>query len=171
MKTAIWFDIFNSPLLGWAGLAVSSQGVVRVDLRLEDEQQFKQRLLVDWDSESELVKDQSVTAPLVQQLRDYEEGKLREFKVAVDWRGVTSFQQAVLQATREIPFGETRTYGEIARIIGKPGAARAVGQAEAANPVPLIIPCHRVIGSDGSMRGYGGPEGVDFKARLLEFES
>lgn len=171
MKTVIWFDTFNTALLGWVGLAVSPQGVVRVDLRLEDEQQFRQRLLADWDSTSELKRDQSVTAPVVQQLRDYEKGKLREFKVAVDWKGVTPFQQVVLQATREIPFGETRTYGEVARIIGKPGAARAVGQAEAANPVPLIIPCHRVIGSDGSMRGYGGPEGVDFKARLLELES
>jgi methylated-DNA-[protein]-cysteine S-methyltransferase len=92
--------------------------------------------------------------------------------VKIDWGGLnlTEFQEEVLRATLAIPYGETRSYGEIAGLVGSPRAARAVGQAEARNPMPLIIPCHRVIGSDGGMVGYGGPDGVDVKAWLLALE-
>jgi methylated-DNA-[protein]-cysteine S-methyltransferase len=75
-----------------------------------------------------------------------------------------------LERTLQIPYGETSSYGEIAAAIGKPKAARAVGQAEKNNQVPLVIPCHRVIGSDGSLTGYGGKGNVDLKAKLLVFE-
>lgn len=94
-------------------------------------------------------------------------GDLRIFSVPVGLSG-TSFQKAVWSAIGEIPWGECRSYGEIAREIGRPGAARAVGGACNRNPVPIIIPCHRVIGSDGSLTGFGG--GLDIKARLLERE-
>ena len=75
-----------------------------------------------------------------------------------------------MKETLAIPFGETRSYGEVAAAIGRPKASRAVGQAEKRNQVPLVIPCHRVIGSDGSMTGYGGSENTDLKARLIAFE-
>jgi len=78
--------------------------------------------------------------------------------------------RAVLQATREIPYGETRTYKEIAERIGRPRAARAVGRAEATNPMPLVLPCHRVIGMDGKLHGYGLAEGVKTKEWLLQME-
>ncbi len=78
------------------------------------------------------------------------------------------FQQAVLQATYEIPYGETRTYKEIAERIGRPRAARAVGRAEATNPMPLVLPCHRVIGVDGKLHGYGLGEGVKTKEWLVK---
>jgi methylated-DNA-[protein]-cysteine S-methyltransferase len=84
---------------------------------------------------------------------------------------MTPFQQAVLMTVDEIPFGETRSYGEIAAELNKPGAARAVGRANATNPIPLVIPCHRVIGADGSLRGYGAGEGLRTKKWLLEFEN
>lgn len=80
----------------------------------------------------------------------------------------TPFQLQVWRAVATIPFGETRTYAEIARVIGRPAATRAVGAANGANPLPLVIPCHRVIGSDGSLTGYGG--GIALKARLLAWE-
>ncbi len=88
----------------------------------------------------------------------------------IDWSVLTPFQQKVLQATLAIPYGQTRTYAEIAQQVGKPRAARAVGRAEATNPMPVVIPCHRVIGSDGKLHGYGAGEGLPTKAWLLELE-
>jgi len=81
------------------------------------------------------------------------------------------FQLAALKATQSIPYGQTKTYAEIACEIGKPQAARAVGRAEATNPIPLVIPCHRVIGTDGKLHGYGGGKGIETKAWLLALES
>lgn len=81
----------------------------------------------------------------------------------------TDFQRAVWRAMEDIPYGETRTYGELARHLGRPGAARAVGRASATNPIPIVVPCHRVVGSDGSLTGFGG--GLHNKERLLALES
>ena len=80
----------------------------------------------------------------------------------------TPFQQAVWNALKEIPYGETRSYGEIARQIGHPRASRAVGQANNRNPLPIVVPCHRVIGASGALTGYAG--GLDIKVRLRELE-
>jgi len=90
------------------------------------------------------------------------------FDEPLDLSGATAFQRRVWLAVRDIPYGETRSYGQIARQVGSPGAARAVGRAMATNPVPIVVPCHRVIGSDGNLRGFGG--GLDLKHRLLEME-
>ena len=89
------------------------------------------------------------------------------FELELDLRG-TSFQLAVYEEVVKIPFGEARSYGEVAAAIGRPKAVRAVGAANGANPVPLIVPCHRVIASNGQLQGYGG--GLDLKARLLAME-
>lgn len=94
-------------------------------------------------------------------------GQLRRFSVPVRLSG-TPFQLAVWDAIAAIPYGACQSYGEIARAIGRPGAARAVGGACNRNPVPIIIPCHRVVGSDGSLTGFAG--GLDIKMRLLELE-
>ena len=101
------------------------------------------------------------------QLMAYFAGELREFSLPVKPRG-SSFQQQVWQRLLAIPYGQTRSYGQIAREIGKPGAARAVGQANNRNPISVIIPCHRVVGADGRMTGYGG--GISRKEALLSLE-
>lgn len=101
------------------------------------------------------------------QLTAYFEGKTTEFDVTLKPRG-TPFQMAVWAALQEIPYGETISYGELAQRIGKPSASRAVGAANGANPLPIIIPCHRVIGANNTLTGFGG--GLDVKAFLLELE-
>ena len=104
------------------------------------------------------------------EILDYFTGKLKKFTIPVDLQGFSPFYVEVLMATQAIPYGSTQSYADIARQIGKPQAARAVGQVEAKNPIPIIIPCHRVIGSDGRLHGYGGPGGLQTKAWLLKLE-
>ncbi len=101
------------------------------------------------------------------QLDEYFSGARKEFEAVLKPSG-TEFQKLVWDAIREIPYGETRTYREIAEKIGKPRAYRAVGRAASKNPIAIIIPCHRVVGSDGSLTGYAG--GADLKNHLLELE-
>jgi methylated-DNA-[protein]-cysteine S-methyltransferase len=103
-----------------------------------------------------------------EQLDDYFEGRRKEFRLPLDLAG-TPFQLLVWEALQRIPFGQTMTYGQLARDIGRPKAVRAVGAANGRNTVSIIVPCHRVIGSDGSLTGYAG--GVDVKRALLDLEA
>ncbi len=102
------------------------------------------------------------------ELLEYFAGTRTEFTVPLSPAG-TDFQSAVWRALQRIPYGETRTYGEIAEAVGRPGAARPVGTANHRNPIPIVIPCHRVVGSNGHLCGFGG--GLDLKRRLLELEA
>ena len=104
------------------------------------------------------------------QVQQFLEGKVKDFSLPIDWSGMTDFQITVLKAVMAIPPGETASYGEIAAQIGKPGAARGVGRANATNPVPLVIPCHRVVGANGRLTGYGGAGGLETKQWLLDLE-
>lgn len=104
----------------------------------------------------------------IAQLLEYLDGKRQAFDIPLDLRG-TPFQGQVYQAVAGIPYGHTRSYAEIAQQVGRPRAVRAVGSANGANPLPLVVPCHRVIASDGKLGGYGG--GLPLKARLLAMES
>ncbi|MFF7450361.1 MULTISPECIES: methylated-DNA--[protein]-cysteine S-methyltransferase [unclassified Streptomyces] len=103
----------------------------------------------------------------VDQLTAYFEGELKEFTLELHLGG-TPFQREVWQQLRRIPYGETRSYGDLAAALGRPGASRAVGLANGKNPIGIIVPCHRVVGSDGSLTGYGG--GLERKQRLLDLE-
>jgi len=103
----------------------------------------------------------------LQQLSQYFSGNRQYFDLKINLEG-TNFQKQVWQALREIPFGKTASYGEIAERIGNPKACRAVGMANNKNPLPIIVPCHRIIGKDGSLTGFGG--GLDLKRQLLELE-
>ena len=102
------------------------------------------------------------------QLSEYFEGRRKIFDIPLDLSG-TEFQVQVLHALQEIPYGETASYGAIAKQIGRPRAVRAVGAANGRNPIPIIIPCHRVIGKSGDLTGFGG--GLDTKAALLRLEA
>ena len=105
------------------------------------------------------------------QIEEYLQLHRSSFDIPIDWSILSSdFQRTALQAVMAIPFGEIRTYGQIAAQIGYPRAPRAVGRANATNPMPLVIPCHRVIGSDGKLHGYGGYGGLKTKQWLLELE-
>ena len=107
---------------------------------------------------------------LAREVADYTAGRAARFTARADLAGRTAFQQRVLAACRRIPAGRVLTYGGLAQRAGRPGAARAVGRALAANPVPLVIPCHRVVASDGSLGGFSAAGGVDLKRRMLDHE-
>jgi len=115
----------------------------------------------------EIVEDADRTAEVRRQLDEYFAGRRQEFDLPLAPRG-TPFELSVWEHLRRIPFGETRSYADVARALGKPAATRAVGRANGANPIPIVVPCHRVIGSNGSLTGFGG--GLAAKARLLELE-
>ena len=105
---------------------------------------------------------------LLTELHAYLIGSLKSFSVKIDWNVVDGFQKQVLCKTMEIPYGQVKTYGEIAKILGKPKAARAVGRALRSNPIPIVIPCHRVVGAGGKLTGY--VHGTETKAFLLRLE-
>jgi methylated-DNA-[protein]-cysteine S-methyltransferase len=156
-------------------LAVSKKGLVALefDARLPGQQSIRPnpRHLREEKREAkgevvfELFAD--TTRFYFAELEEYFAGKRREFSFPLDLRG-TDFQLSCWRALLAIPYGETRTYADIARAIGRPHACRAVGMANNRNPVAIVVPCHRVIASDGTLCGYGG--GLDIKRRLLELE-
>jgi methylated-DNA-[protein]-cysteine S-methyltransferase len=147
----------------WVGL--SEAGLVAVDLQTTYEAFINQLFRLDL---REINLSQEKAQPYLDQICSYLEGQRRIFDFPIDWSVMKGFKGDALRATVAIPYGETRTYAAVASQLGKPRAARAVGRAEATNPMPLVIPCHRVLGSDGSLRGYGG--GLDMKAALLRIE-
>lgn len=102
---------------------------------------------------------------------DYFEGKRTRFPIEIDVSSMPPFHQSVLAACRRIPYGQTASYADLARAVGKPNAARAVGGAMARNPLPLVVPCHRVLSADGSIGGFSSTNGVDEKAGLLRLEN
>ena len=128
--------------------------------------QLKQKLLNPDDGPS--FQGLETLGTLLVEVNAYLFGLQRVFTVDIDWDIIEGFQREVLALTAEIPYGKVVTYGEIAEKLGKPGAARAVGSALARNPMPIVIPCHRVIGADRVLRGYIG--GEDTKAFLLRLE-
>jgi methylated-DNA-[protein]-cysteine S-methyltransferase len=113
-------------------------------------------------------RDDAALAPIVAQLQAYFAGELTDFDLPLELRG-TPFQRRVWSALQQIPYAQTISYGELARRVGNPKASRAVGLANGRNPVAIVVPCHRVIGADGSLTGYGG--GLERKVWLLEHEA
>ncbi len=175
---------FTSPV-GPLFLAASGQGLVALefDARLPGQQTIRPNprdLRSERGSEREnstsgrarnkatrFEESERTVRPYGRELEEYFAGQRREFSFPLDLRG-TEFQLACWRALREIPYGETRTYADIARAVGKPTGFRAVGMANNRNPVAIVVPCHRVIASDGTLCGYGG--GLDVKRKLLELE-
>lgn len=153
------YKIMESPV-GKLKLVASDRGLVAV--LWENDRPHRVRL----DAMRE-EKQHPVLAEAERQLREYFAGRRKEFSLALDMRG-TVFQKAVWEALLGIPFGETRSYSQLAKQLGNPHATRAVGAANGRNPISIIVPCHRVIGSSGKLTGFAG--GLDTKAHLLELE-
>lgn len=149
----------------WA--AVSERGVWSAAYGL-DEARFCDHILER--GPAQLVKQAAPLADVLTQLQEFLAGKRRRFELKVDFSGMTPFQTAVRKAVMAVPYGHTASYGDIAAAVGKPLAARAVGGAQASNPISFIIPCHRIIGADGSLAGYGGFGGLETKRWLLALE-
>jgi O-6-methylguanine DNA methyltransferase len=140
-------------------LAASTKGLVRLE--------FEARMQKLNLNAAQMHESKPALAPYLRELNEYFSGERREFSLPLDLRG-TEFQLACWQALLEIPYGETRSYRDIAQTIGHPHAYRAVGMSNNRNPVAIVVPCHRVIASSGSLCGYGG--GLDIKRKLLDLE-
>ncbi|MGE6107008.1 methylated-DNA--[protein]-cysteine S-methyltransferase [Aeromonas sobria] len=153
----IRYDLLATPC-GPLLVAIEERGLCRVDFLAGE----RPPLIQDaWR------QDPQALAPFLAEFRDYFAGRLQRFTLPLAAQG-TAFQQSVWQALCDIPYGETRSYGDIARAIGKPSAVRAVGAANGRNPLSIIVPCHRVIGQNGSLTGYAG--GLPIKQALLALE-
>ncbi len=149
--------------VGWLGLVISPRGLRRTTLpRPARDEALRETLEL---GASEPVSE-AEAGDLPLRVRDLAAG--RQSALPIDWDGISPFRRAVLEETMRIPAGQTRSYGWLAAKVGRPRAARAVGRVMATNPLPLVVPCHRVVASDGSLHGYGG--GLEMKAALLKAE-
>jgi methylated-DNA-[protein]-cysteine S-methyltransferase len=155
---------FDSPL-GRGFVAVSGGKVVRVSFTAS-EAAFLAELERDYRRGS--VRSERELTPVVRELGEYFAGKRKRFSVRFSLLGGTAFERRIWAELAKIPWGKTKSYGDLARSAGFPGAARAVGQAMSKNPLPIILPCHRVVRSDGSPGGFG--MGTRAKVRLLQLE-
>lgn len=158
-------SLFQTPL-GWFGLLGTAAGLKKITFGHATIQAARGALAAD-----DLV-ERDWNPSLRQQCEAFAAGKKAKFpKIPLDRdRPLTEFQQRVVDIVRAIPRGETLTYGQVAELAGSPGAARAVGSVMASNPVPIVIPCHRVVGSSGCLGGFSAPGGVETKRKLLEAE-
>ena len=164
----IFIGSIKSTPLGEVWAAVSERGLVTVEYGVS-RKVFEANVRKQTKREVEYAPKQ--VERINRQIKEYLDGKRRDFDIIIDWSVLSSdFQRAALKKVFAIPYGETRTYADIAAAIGHPDAPRAVGRANATNPMPLVVPCHRVIGTDGKLHGYGGKGGIKTKAWLLKME-
>lgn len=167
-RRAAHFGMIDSPV-GPLRIAVSDIGVAEVSYTAsESEDEFRKRVLARGFDLVPIDAAAGDIAPVSQQLSEYFGGQRTRFDLPIDFGGLTPFTRSVLDATAAVPFGEVKTYGDIAAQIGSPGASRAVGNALGRNPIPVIVPCHRIVKSDLSIGGYTG--GIAIKERLLAIE-
>ncbi|MEK7396656.1 MAG: MGMT family protein [Candidatus Poribacteria bacterium] len=190
---AVKFTIFETEM-GWIGIAGTKKGIRRAILPQPDKESAYMDIinLEDYDKEwrmyefarlfpedaqyakiLEKVKSLKIKQPdwmakIKEALINYFKGQKIDFPFLLDLSGWTDFQRSVWEVTKSIPYGELRSYGWVAQQIGNPKSARAVGQAVGANPIPIIIPCHRVVASDGSLHGFTG--GLHLKEKLIALE-
>ena len=185
------FTVFETDM-GWMGIAGTSAGICKVTLPISDKA-FALIAITDEESyedgtvhrmisrtslshvfmnlmseNNESPEENGLLSDVKDAMIKYFKGERVDFPFPIDLKGYTKFQKDVWKATRSIPYGELRNYGWVAFQIDKPKSARAVGQALGANPIPIIIPCHRVVASDGSLHGFTG--GLKLKQRLIELE-
>jgi len=166
-NAAVWmsYTIVDTEL-GRLGLVGSTAGLRRIVLPQPSQQSVLQLIMEGMPG---AIADPSPFGDLAHRLKRYLKGEQVAFDDELDLSGATPFRCAVWQATRAIPYGKTKSYGWVAQQIGKPKAFRAVGQALAKNSLPIVVPCHRVVSKDSSLRGFGG--GLAMRKRLLEIEA
>jgi len=163
--TTIGYDVLGSPL-GPLWVAIGPKGVTTIHYGDEPSEAELRRLVRVYGPG--VVPDHRRSSALARELEQYFNGTRRSFDVDVDLSGLSPFQRRILDATAKIPFGAVSTYRAVARRAGNEKASRAAGGALNANPIPIVVPCHRVVGSNGSLVGYAG--GLDVKRRLLAIE-
>lgn len=167
-KLPIFIGSIKTSALGEVWAAVSERGLVTVEYAVT-RKAFEANVRKQTRRDAEY--DPSHLTHALRQLKEYADGQRHDFDLTIDWSVLASdFQRAALKAVFSIPYGQTHTYADVAAQIGHPQAFRAVGRANATNPMPLVIPCHRVIGSDGKLHGYGGKGGLKTKEWLLKME-
>jgi methylated-DNA-[protein]-cysteine S-methyltransferase len=166
META-WIGSLDTSPLSPIWIAMSESGLVAIEIGAGEEGFTHSVKKLGFN---QVILDATQLVIPIRQIGEYLAGQRTEFNLPIDWSVMTPFQELALRITFRIPYGETTTYGDIARQLGRPRAARAVGRAQATNPIPLVIPCHRVVGADGGLHGYGAPGGLETKAWLLRLE-
>ncbi|MBE2197443.1 MAG: methylated-DNA--[protein]-cysteine S-methyltransferase [Anaerolinea sp.] len=163
----VWIGKLPTTPLGEIWAACNDVGLVAVSLWGDRERFVAQ--VAGLTGALPLVDEGPVTA-VTTQLDEYFRKERQEFDLPIDWSVMTPFQQTVLREVCAVGYGRVVTYGDIAQRIGNPKAVRAVGHANGRNPIPIIIPCHRILGSDGKLHGYSAPGGLETKAWLLRLE-
>jgi len=158
------FDVIESPV-GPLFVGASKRGLASISFDAEPEQHLERLARV---AGPRVLRSPKSIDPVRRELDEYFEHRRRVFDLTLDLRGLPDFTLTVLRELGNVPYGETTTYGALAASAGHPRAARAVGTVMNRNRIPIVLPCHRVVGSDGSLVGYGG--GLDRKVQLLELE-
>ena len=164
---AIYYGNLEHELVGTIYLAIRNSKLIAVDFGISETEFI--RMIEKYFGQAPYFEPEKV-APVATQVQAYLDGQQTHFDIPCDLSGLTPFQQQVLMATLEIPRGQILTYGDLAIKIGNPKSVRAVGQALGRNPIPIVIPCHRVIAANGSLGGYSGGGGLETKAKLLQIE-
>ena len=160
----VYYSYLDDQRVGKMFVGMTDHGLVSLQF-VDTEDEFRTRI-----DQRRIVYAPGKLEEATQQVGEYLRGERGAFQLPVDLSSMTTFQQTVLNEVSKVPRGEVVTYGDLARRIGKPRAARAVGQALGSNPVPIVVPCHRVIASDGSLGGYSGRRGIKTKEALLTLE-
>jgi methylated-DNA-[protein]-cysteine S-methyltransferase len=170
VRTRAWFTSLDDTPIGPIALAASEKGLVRISLfgmdGMRRDPKFAPQAFAFGRDGAPLF-----LAEGLRQLDEYFRCQRLVFDLPLDLAGYTPFTMQILALCKAIPFGQTRTYGSVAAELGRPGTARFVGNCMARNPLPLVIPCHRMLGSDGKLHGFGAPGGLATKAWLLKMES
>lgn len=161
------FGLWRSPI-GWVGVVAFEAGLAEIVL-CQDADEVCRRIAECHPAA--VARKAGAVARALAQLEEYFRGSRSTFDLPLDFSALPPFTAAVLRTLAAVPFGRTVTYGELAVLTGRPGAARAVGRAMAVNPFLIVVPCHRVLGAGGQMTGYSGGEGIATKEWLLRFEA
>lgn len=161
----VGYGVVDSPL-GPLWIAVGPKGVLAIHYGAEPSGTELARIVRTYGPG--LLPDAKRSDPVARELDQYFSGKRKSFDVAVDYSTLTDFQRRILQATARVGFGDVSTYAKVAAKAGNEKASRAAGQALGSNPIPIVVPCHRILASDGNLGGYAG--GLEAKRRLLKLE-